>query len=273
MEFRQKLAKATGIKESMLPAGYQTVGNVLLLKLPRIKSAKHKEKIAASALSILPYIKTVCEMKEVKGELREPVVRLIAGKSTVTIHKENDVLYKLDLSQVMFSKGNLNERKRIISQVKEGELIVDMFAGIGYFSLGLAKFTSAKEIISIERNPVAYNLLTDNIAINKISNVNAINGDCRQFAANFSGMADRVVMGYFPDTDQFLPFALHMARSGCVIHFHNIYKTKELWKKPMEEIRSACEKAKMKHEIVAKKKVKSYSPNTWHVVVDFRVTR
>ncbi|HLC77136.1 MAG TPA: class I SAM-dependent methyltransferase family protein [archaeon] len=270
MSIKKKIAKMTGIRESMIPAGYQILGNILLLKFTKI-SLEKKEKIATALMKMLPYVKTVCEIKEVKGELREPVINVIVGNGTVTTHKENDVLYKIDASKIMFSKGNLYERKRLLGQVKEGESVVDMFAGIGYFSMPIAKFTKAKEIIAIEKNPTSYNFLTENIQLNKISNVIALQGDCKIAARTMKEKADRVLMGYFPNTEEFLPSAIWMAKSGCVIHFHNVYKESDLWSKPIETIQLICEKFQRSYEIMAKKKVKSYGPRKWHVVIDFKV--
>lgn len=270
MAFKQKLAKASGIKESKLPSSYQIVGDVMLLKLPKLTPAQ-KQKAAQAIIQMLPYIKTVCEIKEISGELREPTVSILAGSSTATVHKENDILYKIDVSKLMFSKGNLYERKRILGQVKEGETIIDMFAGIGYFSLPLAKLTKAKEIIAVEKNPTAYSFLTENIALNKIQNIIAIQGDCKIAARTFGSKADRIVMGYFPGTESFLPAAFWMAKPGCVIHFHNIYGEKELWKKPLGQIEEACRAFRKECTILLKKKVKSYGPRKYHAVIDFKV--
>ena len=270
MSFRQKLSKATDIPTSKIPSGYQIIGDVMLMKL-KIKPASQKKKIASAILRMFPYVKTVCEIKEVRGELREPNVNILAGSRTVTVHKENDIIYKIDVSKLMFSKGNLNERKRLLSQVKEGETVIDMFAGIGYFSLPIAKLTSAKDIIAIEKNPAAYNYLTDNITLNNITKIIAIQGDCKIAAQSMHEKADRIIMGYFPGTEQFLPAALWMAKPGCTVHFHNIYSEKELWKKPLSQIDHVSKVFGKKVEILTKKKVKSYSPRTWHVVIDFNV--
>ncbi|HLD39066.1 MAG TPA: class I SAM-dependent methyltransferase family protein [archaeon] len=267
---KTKIAKLTGIKESEIPGSYQIIGDILLMKM-KIKSSVKKKKIAEAVIRILPYVKTVCEIKEIKGELREPSVNMLVGSSTVTTHKENDILYKIDVSKVMFSKGNLLERKRLLSQIVEGETVIDMFAGIGYFSLPIAKLTRAKEVIAIEKNPNAYNLLTDNIQLNKINNIIAIQGDCKIAARTFGGKADHILMGYFPGTEQFLPAAIWMAKPGCIIHYHNIYKEKDLWSKPLEQIGEVCKAFNKKFEVITKKKVKSYSPRTSHTVIDFKV--
>ncbi len=268
MGFRQKLAKKTGIKEGLLPSGYQIIGNIMLIKFMKIKSAKQKQKIARAIMKMFPYVKTVCEIKQISGELREPKIVKLLGKTTKTIHKENNILFSIDVSKIMFSKGNLSERKRLIKQVKKKEVIVDMFAGIGYFSLGIAKFTKVKRIIAIEKNKTAYKYLLENMSLNKVHNITPVLGDSRRIEII---NADRILMGYFPGTGKFLPYALKMSKKGTIIHFHNTYRKNELWKKPINEIKNVCESQNKKFKILNKKKVKSSAPNVYHVVVDFKV--
>lgn len=265
MSFRKKLAKATGLPERILPSSYQIIGNVLLLKFMKIKSLQQKRKIASAIMKLLPYVKTVCEINKVEREFRIPKIRKLAGNGTVTMHKEHGLLYKLDVAKIMFSKGNLNERQRLVKQVKKG-VIVDMFAGIGYFSLGLK---NAKKIYAIEKNSVAFRFLKENIRLNKIKNIEPILGDNRKIAEKLKEKADRIIMGYFPKTEKFLPYALTMLKKNGIIHFHNIYKEKELWKKPIREI----EKLKTNYRILTKKKVKSFAPRVWHVVLDIELEK
>lgn len=287
MPFKDKLAEKTGIPVEKLPSSYQIIGDVLLLKLMKIKSAHQKKKIADAVISLLPYVKTVCEIAGVEGELREPKIMKLAGNGTETVHKEHGILYKLDVSKVMFSKGNKTERQRLKEQAKSTETIIDMFAGIGYFSLPLAK--KCKKVIAIEKNPAAFKYLKENIALNKISNIEPVMGDNRVVSEKFAGIADRVLMGYFQTTRrtqldvpkvrhfvgasvssvEFLPYALKMLKQKGMIHFHNTYHKTELWEKPLEDIKKYCKNFK----ILNKKKVKSVAPNTYHVVLDVEVTK
>ena len=257
MPFKQKLADETGIPTDKLPSSYQIIGDVLLIKLPLL-SAAEKKKVAESIKEFFPKIKTIGEIGGISGELRKPKVKKLLGNGFETIHKEHGLLYKLDASKIMFSKGNLFERQRIAKEVKNNEIVIDMFAGIGYFSLGLKK---AKKVYAIEKNPIAYKYLKENIKLNKIANIEAINADCRKIDLP---RADRIIMGYFPHTEKYLPYARNFCRSGTIIHFHNTYRKDELWSKPLAHIK--------KHfdcKIIEKKKVKSFAPNVYHVVVDF----
>ncbi len=265
MSFGQKLSEVSGINENLLPASYQIIGDVLLLKFMRIGKMGQKKRIATAILDLFPYVKTVCEISKIEHEFRTPRIRKLAGGGTETVHKEHGILYKLDASRIMFSKGNLFERQRLIKLVKANETIVDMFAGIGYFSLGLAR--KAKKVIAIEKNPVAFSYLKENIKLNKINNIEPILDDCRR--VSLSNVADRIIMGYFPDTEQFLPFAVNMMKRRGMIHFHNTYRKRELWHVPMKQIEGVLNQSA--YRIIGKRVVKSVAPNTYHVVLDIAV--
>lgn len=248
MSLKQKISRKTGIIH--VPASFQIIGNIALAKFMNNKTTE-KKKIANALMEILPKIKTVCEVKGIKGEYRTPKIRKIAGNGTITIHKEHGIKYKIDVSKIMFSKGNLSERKRIIPLIKKNEKILDMFAGIGYFSLGIAKNKSVK-ITAVEKNKITYNYLKGNIRLNKLNNISAINSDNRKIKTKEK--FDRVIMGYFPNTEVFLSSALKYIKSGGSIHYHNTYKEKELWKKPLEQINNAAKKFWKRIAFLSKKK-------------------
>ncbi len=264
MSFKDLLHKETGISRDRLPSSYQVIGDVLLIKLLRVKSGKEGKIIASAVMKIFPQIKTVCEIKGVESEYRIPKMIKLAGNGLETIHKEHGIMYELNVEKIMFSKGNLFERQRLLDQIKNGETVVDMFAGIGYFSLGVAK--KAKKVYAIEKNPAAFSYLKKNIRLNKINNIVAINADCRK--VQIDGKADRVLLGYFPGTEKFLTHALSLIEKG-VIHYHNVYREDELWQKPIKDIESAM--GERKYKILYKKKVKSTAPRTYHVVIDIEV--
>ena len=282
MGFREIISESTGIEGNKIPDGYQVIGNIMLLKfltrmdVPAPISKAKKTVIAKSCLDNFPNIETVCEIKGVKGELRQPKTGFLASRLSKptfeTIHKESSLEYKLDVSKIMFSKGNLNERQRLIGMIQKSEVIVDMFAGIGYFSLGLAKFSPALRIYSIEKNPVSFRYLKENIRLNKIDNVMVKKGDCRKI--KLREKADRVIMGYFPNTGKFLPYALDFLKEKGVIHYHNLYHEIDLWSKPLKEIEKALEKRRFRlTSIMGQNFVKSYAPGIWHVCLDFSVER
>lgn len=266
MKFRQLLAEELDIpkkKHTLLPSGYQRIGDIIILHLG--KGLERYEKDIGNFLLKKFKVRSVFKKGPVSGELRIPHLKKIAGNGSVTVHKEHGCLFRIDVTKLMFSKGNVLERGRI--QTKEGETVVDMFSGIGYFSLPLAKKTPSCRIVAIEKNPVAVRFLRENIGLNSVKNITVIQGDCR--TVELENVADRVIMGYFPGTETFLPAAFRFLGSAGIIHFHNIYKKNELWERPLRALKEGGLKSGYKLEkVLYKNVVKQYAPGRYHVVVD-----
>ena len=166
---------------------YKKIGDILILD----KNCQDED---FEALSKRHKVKTIMKIDHIQGTKREPVYNILYGNETETVNKENGCLFKLDLAKVMWSKGNNNERLRIAKLVEDGETVIDMFAGIGYFSIPIGVHANASEVIAIEINPNSYKFLCDNIELNKLDNVTPVLGDCKIETPKFK--ADRIIMGY-----------------------------------------------------------------------------
>jgi len=238
----------------------KVIGDILVIK----RDVENPE-----ALLDIPGVNRVVKLGRIKGLKREPEVDVLVGEGTQTIHKENHCLFKLDVSKIMWSKGNTTERKRISGLVKEGETVVDLFTGIGYFSIPIAVHSPVGKIYSIEINPTAYNYLCQNIELNKVTDIiRPLQGDCRNLAPK--GVADRVLMGYIGNTHEYLDVALDALKDeGGVIHYHESVPDKLKYKRPVERIKEAADGRKVK--ILENKIIKKYSPGVYHVVVDVGV--
>ncbi len=258
---------------SLVPSSYQKIGDVVVVNLKK-ELWKYEKVIGRILLKNIPRTRTVCRRTDfITSQFRQPNVKVIAGeKNTETIHKEHGIKYKIDVSKIMFSKGNLTERKRLVSQVKEGEIIIDMFSGIGYFSVGLGKFSKAKKIYAIEINPVAYHYLRENIKLNKVGDkVIPILGDCKKQASELGRVADRVIMGLLPTPKKYLPVAMKIIKNKGIIHYHSILGKNESYEKLLQEVKSIAKKQCFKVELLEWKEVKSYAPKVDHVVLDCKV--
>jgi tRNA wybutosine-synthesizing protein 2 len=257
-------------KRQFLPSGFQRIGDIVVLNLaPEVM--EYSDGIARAVLRNYPYVKSVWRRAgPVSGDLREPGVEHIGGaRRSATIHTENACRYRIDIAKVMLSKGNVKERARIPPLVKRGETVVDMFAGIGYFSLPVARHSQAGVVYSIEKNPEAMALLRENIRLNSLEKrVVPVLGDCR--TVNIGRMADRVIMGYLPKTYSYLSNALKCLKpGGGVIHYHDTFHESELWERPtdileVEAFKRGFELKKVSHRGI----VKEYAPGVQHVVMD-----
>jgi tRNA wybutosine-synthesizing protein 2 len=263
----------------LLPSGFQTLGKAIILKLnPKI--SKKKDIIGKACLELFPNIQSVyLNLGKISGEYRQPEeIKFLAGNDNPIVeHKEHDIVYKFDLTKIMFSKGNINERKFLANLVKRGEIIVDMFAGIGYFSLPIAKHSSPERIYSIEINPIAYEFLVENIKINHLeSKIIPILGNSNEEVkklSKFGIKADRVIMGVFPAPKDFIDEALELTKeNGTVFHYEGVEK-KENFINLFKEFNEIAQKQKFNCTLLSKRFVKSYGPGLYHIVLDILVLK
>ena len=221
-------------------------------------------------------VKSIIKVKRIEGQKREPTIEILYGNETETVHKENGCLFNLDLSKVMWAKGNNNERLRIAKLVGKGETVVDMFAGIGYFSIPIGVHSQADQIYSIEINPNSYHFLKNNITLNKINKkagydrLVPILGDCAIEAPKYS--ADRVLMGYVKTTHHFLKPAMECVKDGGIIHYHETVPLKLIETRPYERVKKvAYECGEREVEVLNIQKIKRYAPGVEHIVLDARI--
>lgn len=239
---------------------YKKIGDILILD----KNALNED---FEDLSKRHNVKTIMMIDHIQGTKREPVYKILYGSETETIHKENGCLFKLDLADVMWSKGNNNERLRIAKLVEDNETVIDMFAGIGYFSIPIGVHSNAKEVISIEINPNSYRFLCDNVKLNKLDNITPILGDCMVETPKFK--ADRIVMGYVKTTHHYLKVAIGSLNEGGILHYHETVPEKLMNTRPIERI--IAQAGDRDVELLRINKIKKYAPGVEHVVIDARI--
>ncbi len=251
----------------LLPDRWERIGDILVLRIPK-ELRPFATALAAMYAEALG-AKTVCEdMGKIVGPYRTPSIKVIYGRETETVHLENGIRYKLDVAKIMLSSGNVDERMRMAELDCEGETVVDMFAGMGYFTLPIAVHANADRVIACEINPLAHHYLKENAVLNGVEGkVEAFLGNNRSLPGE--AFADRVVMGYVGTTHEYLPEAMRLVRPGGVVYYHETCPIDLLPQRPIERIAEAA--AGREHRILRVRKVKSYGPSTVHAVVEFEV--
>jgi len=264
----------TEVEIELAPRSWAVVGDVVLVRLP---DDCPRPAEVGEALLDLQGAETVLVRNGIDGAQREPDVDVLAGSAdTETVHTEHGTKYSLDLAEVMFSPGNQAERVRMGEVVEEGERVLDMFAGIGYFALPMAR--AGAEVTAVERNPAAFQFLVENAVLNGVEErLRPFRADCRDVVGwhgdpevDVDVAADRVVMGHY-DANEYLDAALSVLEPGGTLHYHEVTSEAELPERPVERVESAAEEAGRSVEVGDVARVKSYSEGVWHVVVDARV--
>jgi tRNA (guanine37-N1)-methyltransferase len=148
---------------------YDIVGDIAIIRLAK-NSMKHSQVVAEALMSVHRNVKTVlAQTGAVHGDFRLRKLEHIAGvDKTVTIHRESGCLLAVDVEKCYFSPRLLFERARIAKLVKNGEIVLNMFAGVGSFSIIIAKHSDAQRIYSIDVNPVAIHYMQENIRLNRV---------------------------------------------------------------------------------------------------------
>jgi len=256
---------------NLIPEKWEKIGDILIIKLNK-NLHDHSKIIGETYCEILNCKTALNDIGGITGIYREPKIEVIYGSSdTETIHIENGIRYKLDAQKIMFSSGNMDERIRMANISKKKETIVDLFAGVGYFTLPIAVYSKPKKIMSCEINPIAYDYLCKNIALNHVaSTVEPLLGDNRKIAPK--NIAERVIMGYFNENEMFLPTAFGCLKNNTgIIHYHDICPDSITPEKSLKKIKKSADKYKIKIDLLKFKVIKSYAPGISHIVLDIRV--
>jgi tRNA wybutosine-synthesizing protein 2 len=250
------------------PSSWAVIGSVVLVD---VGDAPRPEEVGEALLQVHGEADTVLSRGSITGENREPTVEVIAGTGdTETVHREHGTAYALDLAEVMFSPGNQAERALMGEVVDADERVLDMFAGIGYFTLPMAR--AGADVTAVERNPDSFRYLIENVQLNEVGDrVHPYRADCRDVAPELADdPVDRIVMGYY-EAHEYLDAALPALAPGGVLHVHEATPNDLVFDRPIERIEAAAAEAGRAVEIVDTRRVKGYSEGVAHVVVDARI--
>ena len=259
-----------------LGRAFDIVGNIAVVKLPDGLLPK-KHFIGEALMQVHRHVRTVLrQTSAVKGEFRTRELELIAGKpETETTYHESGCRFKADLAKVYFSPRLAHERLRITQLVKPGEIVTNLFAGVGSYSVVIAKHVQASRVYSIDKNPAAFDYMCTNIRINKVGNrVVPILGDAREVVeTRLRGKADRVLMPLPELAREFFDVALLALKpERGVVHFYDFGKEPELFKPSIEFTRAAAAAKGRKVELLGNKAIRSYATRVYHVVLDLKVS-
>ena len=201
--------------------GVDVVGDIAIVRLVGF-TVREKKKVARALLEELKNVRVVMEQEGgIEGDYRLRSLTHIAGeRRTLTIHRENGCAFKVDVAKCYFSPRLSTERLRVAEEVKPQELVLNMFAGVGPFSILIAKRARAR-VESCELNALAAGLHEENNRLNKVGRLVSVrNADAADLAKVTDSKFDRILMPHPSAADRYLPTALLMAKKGAKIHYY-----------------------------------------------------
>ncbi len=238
------------------------------------------EKVANQIMALHRNVKTVfAQTSPIRGDFRVRELRLLAGEDkTSTKCKESGCVFAVDLEKCYFSPRLLYERSRIASLVEGGETVVNMFSGVGCFSIIIAKAVSQTKVFSIDVNPTAVQYMEENVRINRVyGKVIPLLGDSKDIInAQLQGTADRVLMPLPEKALEYLPYAVSaLKKHGGWIHYYDFQHAMGN-EKPVEKtklkVAQKLDSLGVGYIFAFSRVVRSTGPNWYQTALDIQVT-
>ena len=254
---------------------FDQIGNIIILRIP--DSLLSKKKLIGQVL--LEKVKTAksvfYQSSPVEGDYRIRRLELLAGEdSTETEYKEHGCRFKVDVEKTFFSPRLSTERLRIANLIKEGEIIINMFGGIGMFSIIAAKKKKC-HVYNIDINPYAAKLCSENILLNKLKGtVDSLEGDSAEIIEKkIFNTGDRNLMLLPERSNEFLDAAIKASKEKSILHYYCHIHSDKKSGVAIEATKHFLSVMKVKSEILGIKIVRPIGPRFYQVVVDASITK
>jgi tRNA (guanine37-N1)-methyltransferase len=275
---RQKLEKIAKAPGGGLYSSFDVVGDIAIIKIPN-PSPENAKAVAQAILSNNKGVKTVLtQTSKVEGEYRLRKLSYIGGENkTRTLHKEHGCTFATDVETCYFSPRLSGERLRITKLIQSNETVVNMFAGVGCFSILIAKKVPSAKVYSIDINPAAVEFMAENIRVNRVySKVTPLLGDAKNLIeTQLQSCADRVLMPLPEKAFEYLPTAIKALKpSGGWVHVHafeHATKTQNAADSVKAKIANILIALGVAFEFGVVREVRSIGPNWFQIVADVRV--
>lgn len=262
----RKLLDLPQALEELLPSSMDIIGDIVIIRLP--EELEDFVEGIGNAIAKANRAKTVAVDRGVEGSVRLRNLELVVGDETCTVHKEYGLSLEVDVAKVYFSPRLSAERWRVSNLVKDGETVVDMFCGVGPFSVMIAKYRNPKRIYAMDINPGAIEYLKRNVLRNRVDKVKPILGDAKDTIKKI-GKADRIIMNLPLDSFRFFDAALSAAKDRGTIHYYEVL-TRDEAKERSDQLKEKAS-GEGKELDVNMREGKSYSSTKAHFAFDLKI--
>lgn len=261
---------------SELYSAFDQIGDIIIVRIP--DSLLPKKKIIGETLlqNVHPARSVFYQTTPVEGDFRTRSLEILAGEdNTKTEYKEYGCRFKVDVEKAFFSPRLSTERDRIAQMVQDDEVIINMFGGVGMFSIVAAKKKRCT-VYNIDLNPEAARLCEENIRLNKkiVGTVISIHGDAAQVIRDqLQGIGDRTLMLLPERSDEFLDSAISATKSGGIIHYYSHQHADKRQDAVEISKQHYMQVTPVKSEILGGRMVRAVGPRYYQTVVDVRITK
>lgn len=160
---------------------YSRIGHIIHFNF-RDAHLPYKSAIAQIYFDKSPGCRTIINKAEnIDNTFRNFQIELLKGEADYQVEvKENGTIFQFDFSQVFWNPRLSAEHERLVKMVSENDVLYDVFAGVGPFSIPCAK--KRVNVLSNDLNPHSFKWLEHNVKKNKVQDyVKTFNKDGRDF--------------------------------------------------------------------------------------------
>lgn len=258
---------------------YDIIGDIAIIRATEA-IRKYDEITAEAIMQVHKNVEAVlAQTNPVRGDFRLRRLELVTGENkTITIHRESGCLFSVDLEECYFSPRLSYERMRIARLVQREETVVNMFAGVGCFSIVTAKHSNVGKVYSIDTNPTAIRFMKENIRLNRVyGRVIPVQGDAKEIIEKrLHHIANTVLMPLPRKALEYLPHALLTLKNQAKgwIHYYDFEhanKTENPAEKAKLKVAERLESLGVAFEIPFSRVVRTTGPNWYQIVLDINV--
>lgn len=209
-----------------IPTKWERHGDLVLIPCQSLQHAvwiKIGSDVWDSVANSLKCNRIARKSKIENDDFRSPCTELLRGDDGWVTRVDNGIKCTFNVTKCMFSAGNITEKLRIAKFSCEQETVVDLYAGIGYFTLPFLVHAKPLEVHACEWNPYAVEALERNLILNGVKERCTIHfGDNRKVCP--VGVADRVNLGLIPSSEMGWKTACLALKPtvGGILHVHGV---------------------------------------------------
>lgn len=259
----------------------EIIGDIAVLRKPTDTdlSIEVYRELGRELTKRLHYVRSVwLAVSPVRGSYRiREYVHLAGEPRSETVYREHGCLFKLDVTKVYVSPALNYEHIRIARSVRPGEEVLNMFAGVGLFSIIIARHSNPRRVLSVDINPYAYSYMVENVKLNKVSDVVIpVLGDAREVARSCGNCFDRVLMPLPEVSYEYFEDAVFALKKRGVVHVYDFVTAgnkEEAISEAKARYLKKSEHLGLRSEVVGSRIVRSVGPRYYQAVIDLFVEK
>ncbi|MHA1975948.1 MAG: class I SAM-dependent methyltransferase [Candidatus Hodarchaeales archaeon] len=252
---------------------FDQIGEIGLLRLDSETTSRvFRQKVANEILNYYPKINAVMNKLDITEGIKRvyPIEYLAGERIYESWHKEYGVLIKIDLKHAYFNPRLAEEHRRLSLEVAYGERILDLFTGVGPFSLHCTKQQEC-EVVAVDINPFAIKSLQASIMRNKLKGkVIPILGDAGKLFS-VKRYFDRIIINLPNQSINYLVYASKLAKNGGIINFYQFIEKNDRPQQLLSTLISEKLKDFCEYEILVNRVGREVSPSKIQLNVDLRI--